>query len=221
MARFSKHGEAGKGGYSLYSGRREFVDSGFAPIIIRIDASDAEALGRRLAAFELKRQDRIMTIALNKGMDRVYTVVKHKLVEWSGIRVKRRAYEAMRKKPAHAGNWASAVIVADRHTRVTKAYYGATWKRSMPGVKHSAWRRPQTAKGAFMIPGKEPAFKRAGPSRFPILPVWGPSMPREVERHRDEVQALASSTASATVAPEAIRLMGVALAKLGKGGRGK
>lgn len=200
-------------GFNLASGKFAARDYASAGITIQVDAREFEKLGRALQRFSGKRQDRIMVAALNTGMDRLYTRVKRKLVDWSGIRDKARAYRDVKKRPASSGCWQSAVVVSGRHTRITLKNYGARWKRSWPGVKHRAWERNQVeiADKAFMRKGL--AFRRVGASRMPIVPLFGPSMPREVERHEREARDLARQVVQQYVIPKAYKLMTVELAK--------
>lgn len=200
-------------GFDLAAGKFVRRDYASASIAIQIDAKEFEKLGKALERLGAKRQDRIMVVALNTGMDRLYTRVKRKLVDWSGIRDKARAYRDVKKRPAASGRWASAVVVSGRHTRITSEHYGARWQRNWPGVKHRAWDRKQIkiADKAFMRKGL--AFRRKSTSRLPIVPLFGPSMPREVERHESEVQALAKEVMQQVVIPKAYKLMSTKLAK--------
>ncbi len=195
-------------------GSKSFVNRDFASagVAVHVDTREFEAIGRALQRFDVKRQDRIMVAALNKGMDRLYTRVKRKLVDWSGIRNKARAYRDAKKRPASSGRWASAVVVAGRYTRVTAGNYGARWQRKWPGVKHRAWKRTQIADEAWLH--RNVAFRRVGRSRYPIVPLFGPSMPREVERHEHEAQALVDAVTRQYIAKEAQRQMARALARV-------
>jgi hypothetical protein len=134
-------------------------------------------------------RDKAVYRALNDAIDKANTLLKRDLQKWTGIKIQARIAQAMRKKYARPNHWSAAIIIKDKHIAITAEYFGARWNRSMPGVAHSAWGRAQIAKGAFMIPGKKPAFHRVGPSRLPIKPVWGPNTAREAERHADEVRA--------------------------------
>jgi hypothetical protein len=182
---------------------------GFAPtdILVQIDAGAFEQLGRALQRFDSKRQDRIMVAALNKGVDRLYTRLKRKLVDWSGIRDRARAYRDVKKRPASARRWTSAVIVTGKYTRITPSYYGAKWQRVWPGVKHRAWKRSQIAEEAWLWPTIPVALRRVGRNRYPIVPLFGPSMPREVERHEREGQGVVNDIAEQVILKEAQRLM--------------
>lgn len=195
---------------STRSGGRR--DTATASIVITVDGRECEAVGRALQQFSAKRQDFIVTAALNKGMDRLYTQVKRQLGDWTGIRDKSRVAQDLRKRPASAMRWAAAVVVTGRHTRITPGHYGAKWKRQWPGVKHAAWKKATLAEGAFLKKGL--AFKRVGTERLPIMPLWGPSMAREVERHWHDMQTLVEGIVRRYVLPEMTRQIDRALSKI-------
>jgi len=127
--------------------------------------------------------------ALNRTADRVRTYLKRKLQIWVGTNNQKGPSDALMVRHAGPGHLESQVIVKDKYPSITAANFGATWNRSMPGVQHRAWGRVQIATGAFMIPGRKPAFHRVGKDRYPIKPVYGPNYAREVERHEKEVRA--------------------------------
>jgi hypothetical protein len=190
-------------------GSKSFVQRDFATagLIVQVDASTFAQLGRDLQRFDAKHQNRIIVPALNKGMDRLYTRLKRKLVGWSGLRDRARAYRDVKKRPASAHRWTSAVVVAGKYTRITPSYYGAKWQRVWPGVKHHAWRRSQIAEEAWLWPTIPVALRRVGRNRYPIVPLFGPSMPREVERHEREAQDMINDIAEQVILKEAQRLM--------------
>lgn len=103
--------------------------------------------------------------------------------------------------------------IADRHTRTTKESFGAAWSRQNPGGTHRTWNRAQLAVGGFMISGKKPLFKREGASKYPIAPLWGPNIAREVERHEVEVEADVAKLARARVLSTAKRLLAMEISQ--------
>lgn len=127
--------------------------------------------------------------ALNRTADKVKTYLKRKLQVWTGTNNQKGPSDALMVRHAGPGHLESQVIVRDKYASITAANFGAIWNRSMPGVQHRAWGRVQMATGAFMIPGRKPAFHRVGKDRYPIKPVFGPNYAREVERHEKEVRA--------------------------------
>lgn len=185
-------------------------------IVIEIDMRQINNLLRALKTVDLGRHDFIMQSALNKGADKLQTEIKRVLQDVTGIRVVGRITQGFKKIYASAGKWEAGLRVQDTHTRITKEYYGATWNRSMPGVAHAAWNRGQIAKGAFMIPGRKPAFKRVGKDRFPIAPVWGPNMAREMDREpgRSRIEHRATAIANWVIVPEAYRLIDREMARV-------
>lgn len=71
---------------------------------------------------------------------------------------------------------------------ITVAYFGAS-SRVNPGGVHSAWNRRRLASHSFFIAGNGLLFKREDSSKCPIAPLWGPALPREIDRHRGEFEA--------------------------------
>lgn len=126
--------------------------------------------------------------ALNHTLDKIHTWLKRSLTQWVGANQQKSAVNAMRRKYANPGQLEAQILVKDKFPSITAQNFGAVWNRSMPGVQHKAWNRVQIAKGAFMIPGRKPAFRRVGKERFPIVPLFGPNYAREAERHAAEVK---------------------------------
>ena len=60
---------------------------------------------------------------------------------------------------------------------------------------------------------KFPFFKRVGSSRYPIAPLWGPALPREVDRHRGEVEAEIGAIVRTRVLATGERLLRMAIAR--------
>jgi hypothetical protein len=108
-------------------------------------------------------------------------------------------------------------MVCDRFVRITAGYFGASWSRANPGGVHSAWNRRQLAPHSFFIPGKEPLFKREGSSKYPIAPLWGPALPREIDRHRGEVEAEVNAIVRTRVLATGERLLAMAIARGARG----
>lgn len=126
--------------------------------------------------------------ALNHTAAKVKTYLKRQLTVWVGANKVKSADDAIRVRHAGPGHLEASVLVKDKYPSITAANFGAVWNRSMPGVQHHAWNRVQIARGAFMIPGRKPAFHRVGKDRFPIKPVFGPNYARETQRHESEVR---------------------------------
>ena len=166
---------------------------------------DLAKLKRWLELVDIKSGNTAIYRGINEGIDRLYTILKREVQKWTGIRVQERASRGFRKQKAYAGRLEGRLIVKDEYTVITAEYYGATWNRSMPGVQHRAWNRLTMAKGAFMVPGYKPAFRRVGPKRLPIVTLFGPNPAREIERHEKEVNEHVDRVTVQYVMPEITR----------------
>lgn len=184
-------------------------------ITIVVDMTDLMNLSRRFAMIGvgLERGHSAIAKAINDGGRVLQTGLKRKVQAWTGIKTQGRITKAFKWKPATAATMTGVLSISDRHTRITKESFGAAWSRRNPGGTHRAWNRPQLAVGSFMIPGKKPLFKREGAARFPIAPLWGPNIAREIERHEAEVEADVAMVARARVLATAERLLAMEIAK--------
>ena len=183
---------------------------------MEIDTKGLVRLGKALHRIgDGRGVERAMKAGLSEGSRKLKTRTKIMLQGITGIKLQRRITRGMRQIPARRSTdgmgWEAGLRVFDRHTRITAAYYVARWNRSMPGVYHQAWGRGQIADGAFMIPGKAPAFKRTSAARFPVRVLWGPSMAREMDRNSDKVSHISRRIVKFNVLPTARRLMKVAI----------
>lgn len=201
----------GYGANRLYTSRSHYdaarssrgdAMTGGASIVI--DTRQIEKLGRALreAGVGYKRSQTILAQSLNRAGQRVRTDLKRHIQRWTGIKRQGEITKRMRPVRASAGNMRAGVIVHGRHLRITAKDFGAKWKRTMPGVAHSAWGRAQTARGAFMAFGGRGAsyggglaFKRTSAKRVPIKPLWGPNPVREMERRAPFVRAIVAKEA--------------------------
>lgn len=199
------------------------MSGGPATLGIVIDLSDLANLGNRMdrIGIGIRRQHSVIAMAINDGVRKLRTDLKRKLQGWTGIRQQARITKAMRETWATAATMTGKLTVADRHLRITTESFGAAWSRANPGGTHKAWNRPQMAVGSFMIRGSRSKirgdllFKRVSKARYPIAPLWGPSLPREVDRHRAEVQRDLHTIVRARVLATASRLMAMEIAKAG------
>lgn len=187
------------------------------PVVLTIDLTDMRQLAKGYTgiATEIERGKVIISQSINHGLRKLKTRMTADLRTWTGLRVRSKSQEAIKLHYAHPGNLTGILRVRSGHTAVTKEYYGASWNRANPGATHAAWNRRQIAVGTFMAPGMKPVMRRTGSARLPIAPLWGPNMAREVDRHRDQVQAQVTAV-GVIVSREAARLMSVAIAKAGR-----
>lgn len=186
-------------------------------LYIVVDLTDMNRLARELngRAKLMEQGHTIISRAINYGMRGFETKLKRNLKNWTGIKYAERLTRGFGTTWSTPALMHATMRIRDRHIRITEPYFGARWSRQDPGATHKAWNRPQIAIGSFMIDGKEPVFKRMTKQRFPIAPLWGPNVVREIERHRPEVNADLAA-ASAAVSRETTRLLRVAVTGTGR-----
>ena len=163
-------------------------------LTVRIDTRQLEKLRSALiyAGASFDQSKVVLAQTMNRAGQRMRTDTLRHLRQWTGIR--RRKEIAERVKPVRANrNYLQAGFrVYSPHLRLTKADFGATWSRSWPGGRHSAWNRRVTAKGTFMIPGQDYLVKRVGRARRPVEVVWGPNVAREIHRNHTTIRTIMS-----------------------------
>lgn len=186
-------------------------------LFIQVDLTDMARLAKELnGRAELIAKGHIMiSRAINYSMRGFQTALTRDLKQWTGIKQQQRLKRGFRTMWSTPALLHARLSIEDRHIRITREYFDARWSRQDPGATHKAWNRPQLAVGSFMVPDKKPVFKRVGASKYPIAPLWGPNVVREIERHRSEVNAKLA-TASAAVSREATRLLRVAVTGSGR-----
>lgn len=214
LRRMSKAGLLGSGaGVQNLSRKAESRMIGGAGIEIIIDTRDILKISEGLAAagLVLAEGQAILSKAINDGARKYQTGIKRKLQAWTGLRDQGRIVRAISTVYSTPATLTAIINVRDRFVRITAAYFGASWSRANPGAVHSAWNRRQLAVHSFMIPGKAPVFKRVGSSRYPIAPIWGPALPREIERHRGEVEAEVNAIVRTRVLATGERLLRMAV----------
>lgn len=185
-----------------------------APLSLTIDLTEMKKVARGLhgIATEIEKGHVVISQAINHGLRKLKTRLTVDLRTWTGLRSRKKIQEAMKLHYASPSTLTGILRVRSGHTTVTKEYFGASWNKANPGATHSAWNKRQIAVGTFMAPGFKPVFRRTTSARLPIAPIWGPNMAREVERHRDQVQAQVTIV-GAGVAKEAARLLRVAISR--------
>jgi hypothetical protein len=204
------------------SRRRETISTS---VFVQVDFTDMWRVAKGFdgIAVGIKRGHVIIARALNDGARTFRAGLARRLKQWTGI--KGSSAEITRGfKPiiATAATMTAGWRIADRHRRITGEHFGAQWSRSNPGGTHRAWNRPQLARGSFMIPISRKTkirpdllFKRVGKARFPIAPLWGPNMVREIDRHHAEVQ-MEVNRACLRAQSAAVGMMRAAIAKAGR-----
>jgi hypothetical protein len=179
-----------------------------------VDLTDMNRVAKALGgvAMELKQQHTAISRAINYGIRRLQTDWKRKVKAWTGLKSEKPFAKAFRQQWSTPSFLSGSLSVKSGHMVVTRDYFGASWSRSNPGATHRAWGRQQIAVGTFMAPGHKPVFHRTTSARLPIVPLWGPNIAREIDRHRPEVEASVQAV-GARVSAEAARVLAVAVAK--------
>jgi len=167
-------------------------------------------------------RSRVLRIGMYRTLGKLKVRYKHHLTLWTGIN----ASQAGRlNRGVHIWTMGQPVRgiyrITDEHLMITTKYFNARYTKrygkpgglarwgkgnmGWPGVPHTAWARAQVAHGAFMLPGKMPAFRRFGKGRYPIAPLWGPNPAKELERHSATAEAILASVARTYFVPEVRR----------------
>jgi hypothetical protein len=178
---------------------------GGASISIWVDTRD---LARVNAAFrevsgEMRRK--IIPESLNKGGYICLNRVKQNLVQETGLPAGQIS-AALHAVPATAGRYRFMITAKGGYTRVG---FGA--RQVGAGAAHRAWGRTQIARGAFVHRGQ--AFIRTTSNRYPIRPLFGPSIPREVERGKS--QEIVNATAASVCVPMLLNACDAAIMSAG------
>lgn len=189
----------GSGGFQLY-----------------IDSREIKRLGEKLSVIGRSKGRAAIRMAVNKGARNIKTRISPMIQHWMGHRKISRIRKDVHIRYASDQTLIGGVWVAGRHSRISKGNYGAAWRRSWAGGKHSAWNKPQIADGSFLVKkvGGGTLFKRTSAKRFPIKPLWGPHPAKEVIRHPEQINTLLVEVKSRVILPEVRRLLGVELARL-------
>jgi len=189
-------------------------------LMLRVDFSDIKRLGNSFAnmGIVIQKGHGVIAKSINEGVRRFETGVKRDLVQWTGVKNRKRVAKGFSRTFASAATMTARVQVVDRHMRVTSEYFNAKWNRGDPGGTHRAWNRPQLARGTFFIKGEKPLFKREGVRvkladgewHQPVAPLWGPNVVREIMRHEGQVRGRLA-VVQVGVQQTAVRLMKIAI----------
>lgn len=186
-------------------------------VVIRADDHLAR-YGNQLGSLGAGEANRLMSMALNaegsKGRTRVYAA----LMQQTGIR-KHAVTKAVRTIPSTAGRLQFKLEAAAYFTNVSM--FGLkvgsqkfTWgyggiDRRLQVVSSAPWNVRRTFPGAFSIKrfGKR-VFKRTSDERFPLKPVYGPNLAREIVKAQSRA---AFDTIAPRVGVEVGRLLGLVM----------
>lgn len=186
---------------------RSFTDTRGGAVAMTIDLPlDRIANALRMFADNIDR-DPALAEALNHTSDKFHTRLKKLLQLWTGINTQAALLKAMHKRRAYPGNLVAGVIVRDRHRVISRKNFDARWQGKYSPVTHNAWGKQRAAFGAFLLPGKEPAFRRVGTARNAIKPLYGPNAAREMQRNEDLVRAELRALVQVDLVPRIVRNM--------------
>lgn len=156
--------------------------------------------------------------ALNKSMDKVFTLAKREISKEANIGVSAIA-SGMRKRPASGGSLVAKVTNTNRFFPGGWPQFAA--RQTSRGAAFTPWRdqREYVAGGfvATMRSGHKSIFKRVRKSRLPIADVgWGPNPAREMlrEDHGYTIVPQMERVATETFSTEFPRLYAVMVAKI-------
>lgn len=188
--------------------------------VAHIDVRELERLRAGLisAGTGYQRANVVLAQSLNRAGQRARTDITNVLRKVTGIRRRKTLADKISPVIARPAMMASGMRVRSPHLVLTRADFGASWSRSWPGAKHSAWGRTVTAKGSFMAfrggssHGGGLIFKRTGKARLPIKPLYGPNVAREMERNASQIMPVLVREA-AWFNREAVRRARVELAR--------
>jgi len=191
-------------------------------LVLTVDLTDMRRLGDSFTnmGIVIRNGQGVIAKAINEGVRKLETGVKRDLVQWTGIKSRKRIAKGFSRSFASAGKLTGRLHVSDRHIRISPEYFGARWSKGDPGGTHAAWGRPQLARGSFFIKGEVPLFHRTGGKytdkrgklKDAVDVLWGPNVVREIQRHHSEVQARLA-VVNVGVQQTAVRLMKMAIAR--------
>lgn len=184
-------------------------------VVIRADEHLAR-YGNQLGALGNGQAARIMAMALNKEGDRGRTRVRRALMEQTGIR-SHQLTKAIRTKRAGIGRLAYEIAAKGAETNISMFGLQVTWHegsamgqiRMLQTVSAAPWNVRRVFPGVFSIKRFDTkVFRRTGKARFPLKPVYGPNLAREIAKAQSLTQF---ETIAPKVGDEVGRLLGLVL----------
>jgi len=174
-------------------------------ITMTVDTRDLAKVNAAFRAAGVRLLAQIIPEELNRGGNRCYGLVRDNLIEETGLSVGE-VTKALSVKPA-TRDLTYVITAQGGYTRVG---FGA--RQVSAGVSHRAWGRAQVARGAFTHGGI--AFVRTTAARYPIRPLFGPSIPRELERGKS--QEIVNTVAAGYVVPNILSRCDAAIMSEGR-----
>lgn len=185
---------------------------------VRISAADEvmTRFGNQLGALGEGQAPRLMAMALNKEGDKGRTRVRRALMQQTGIR-SHQISKAVKTVRAGPGRLQYAIEAKAGETNISMFGLKVKWHegsamgqiRKLQTVSSAPWNVRRAFPGTFSIPkfgGR--VFKREGAGRFPLKPVYGPNLAREIVKAQTKTEF---ETIGPKVATEVGRLLGLVL----------
>lgn len=145
--------------------------------------------GNRLAALGDDGARTVMSRALNHEGDKGRTQVKRALVRQTGIKfgMVNKAVKTIRSSPATL-----TYTLEARGDETNIALFGARQRKK--GVSAAPWGKRRIFKHSFMVPAYgDKVFVRKGAARFPLKPLFGPNIAREIVKDESREAFLTGS----------------------------
>lgn len=187
---------------------------------VRISVADQvmARYGNQLGALGAGEAPRLMAMALNTEGNKGRTRVRRALMAQTGIK-SHQLTKAITTIKAGAGRLQYTIEAKGGETNVSMFGLKVRWKKAtaistrqrikVQEVTASPWNKTRTFAGVFSIPkfGKR-VFKRTSDERFPLKPVYGPNLAREIVKAQSRTQF---ETIAPRVGIEVGRLLGLVL----------
>lgn len=187
----------GQGGYS-------------GAVQVHIDLKPLANALRDIPIFQGEAQT-ILVRGINRALARFKGLAHRDLKVLTKIRQPTRLKKGVRIIPATAGRFEGRYIITDRNIRITREYFGATYRPygrpgglarvgkpfKPAGATWTSWDGMRTGKKTFMLPGAAPVFIRwHGAKKYPIVPVRGPNPAEMIRLNAPRFQAHLSKVAN-------------------------
>lgn len=195
---------------------------------VRISALDQvmARFGNQLGSLGEGEARRLMAMALNTEGNKGRTQVRRALMAQTGIR-SHQIGKSLKTIKAAPGRLEYKIEAKAGETNISQFGLKVTWHegsamgqiRKLQTVSAAPWNVRRTFPGAFSIArfgGR--VFKREGAGRFPLKPVYGPNLAREIVKAQTKTEF---ETIGPKVVTEVGRLLGLVLGgsmRLGKRG---
>lgn len=146
-----------------------------------------EAYARALYSMGDTRGRQVLSAALNKTGDKSRTRIKRALAQATGIKYGQIPMRTIRSRP---GTLQYEIQQPGDETNLN--LFGA--RQGARGVSARPWGIRRTFPGTFTVSGwGQKVYSRDTASRFPVSPLWGPNLAREILKDKP-IEAFETST---------------------------